>query len=116
MLDHGPQFGIVSESHEDPFSLKGDSGAGVFDEEGRICGFVLGGTRGEAVGREGHEHLGLVFASYITPFSVIKERVESVTGRTVVIDIMNLQPLKEGGTTIFRSRRSGITTADSAMW
>jgi len=30
------------------------------------------------VGLEGHEHLGLVFASYITPFSVIKERVERV--------------------------------------
>ena len=40
------EYTIVAESYENIFSVKGDSGAGVIDEEGRICGFVLGGTLG----------------------------------------------------------------------
>jgi hypothetical protein len=99
------EYTIVAESYENVFSNKGDSGAGVIDEEGRICGFVLGGTRGAPCHLKGHEALGPLYASYITPFSAIKQRIESTAGREVIVDLVDLAELERNGVDIIRGYR-----------
>jgi|SRR5271154_7120919 len=99
------EYTIVAESYENLFSIKGDSGAGVIDEEGRICGFVLGGKRGAPCLLKGHEALGPLYVSYITPFSAINQRIESITGREVIVDLVDLAELERNGVDIIRGYR-----------
>ena len=99
------EYTIIAESYENIFSIKGDSGAGVIDEEGRICGFVLGGTHGAPSLLKGQEALGPLYVSYITPFSAIKQRIESITGREVIVDLVDLAELEQNGVDIIRGYR-----------
>lgn len=57
-------------------------------------GIVIGGTEAEPLLLEGHEHLGKVYASYITPINLITGRIESLTGKRVLVDIIDLDKLK----------------------
>jgi hypothetical protein len=50
----------------------------------------------------GHELLGRVQMSYISPIDLIIGRIHEVTGKTIVIDIPDLDPLEAGGTELVR--------------
>ena len=97
------EFAVITEYPDRQFTLKGDSGAGVVTTYGKICGLVLGGTFGVPVTLKGHESLGPVFASYITPFRAVRERLEEVSGRRVVVDVVDLDALESDGIDVVRS-------------
>ena len=96
------EFAIITSNPENRFSLKGDSGAAVIDGYGKVCGMVLGGTTGEPVALKGYEGLGKVYCSYVTSFSVIKERLEKMSGRKVFIDAVDIDALESSGIEIIR--------------
>jgi len=62
------------------FSARGDLGSFVLDMEGKVVGIVIGGTNGIAKVLSGYEKWGCIFASYITPMKLIKQKVESWIG------------------------------------
>jgi hypothetical protein len=70
-MERTSEYPIVSESSTGVFSLRGDSGATVFNVDGEVVGMVLGGVLGRPRILVGHESLGEVYASYVTPITVI---------------------------------------------
>ena len=72
------------------FSARGDSGGPVLDLDNRLIGMVLGGTEGTPKLLKGHERLGEVLCSYITPIRFILERVQEVTNLRLVPVLVDL--------------------------
>jgi hypothetical protein len=93
---------IVSPTIESRFSDLGDSGAPVVDQAGRLVGIVLGGSSGEPIELIGHESLGRVHVSYISPIDLIIDRIREITGKIVHVDIPDLDRLEAAGTQLFR--------------
>ena len=62
------------------FSSCGDSGAFAMDRGCRVLGMVLGRTEGMPNVLEGYENWGMLFTSYITPMSLVREIVEKLIG------------------------------------
>jgi Trypsin len=79
------------------FSDTGDSGGPVLDEDNRLVGMILGGTEGEPKVLEGHERLGRVFCSYVTPINLILQRVEAVTGLRLEPLLVDLEERERNG-------------------
>jgi hypothetical protein len=96
------EFVIIILNLENRFNLKGDSGAAVISGYGKVCGMVFGGMIGELVVLKGHEGLGKVYCFYVTPFSVIKECLEKMSGRKVIIDAVDIDALELSGVEIIR--------------
>ena len=67
------------------FSDHGDSGAVAFDEWAKASGMVMGTTIGKRKDITGHESLGHLMVSYITPMSVITDRIKAVTGKDATV-------------------------------
>ncbi|KAK6225732.1 hypothetical protein QIS74_01779 [Colletotrichum tabaci] len=69
------EVGVVAEERPkcDPFARKGDSGACVFDLEGRAVGMVSGGIKREKVLKEDHDYIHDLPAdvTYFTPMESI---------------------------------------------
>lgn len=61
------------------FSESGDSGGPVVGTDGALVGIIIGGTLGVEVW-EGHRSFGVVKLSYVTPWSLIKQRVREIMG------------------------------------
>ena len=61
------------------FSESGDSGGPVVGTDGALVGIIIGGTLGVEV-CEGHGSFGAVKLSYVTPWSLIKQRVREIMG------------------------------------
>ena len=61
------------------FSDSGDSGGPVVGTNGALIGILIGGSLGVEVW-EGHGSFGMVKLSYITPWSLIKQRVRENLG------------------------------------
>jgi hypothetical protein len=89
---------IVSTAYLNMFSVREDSGAPVVDQAGRVLGIVFGGSSGEPMELAGHESLGRVRVSYVSPIDLIVDRIHEVTGKTIIIDIPDLERLEAGGT------------------
>ena len=87
------EYTVVSGSNH-RFSDLGDSGGPVIDEANRVVGIILGGTQGEPLMLKGHEHLDHVFATYVSPIQMIMDRIESVTGEQVLLDMEDLNDLE----------------------
>ena len=75
------------------FSDQGDSGAVAFDEWAQASGMVMGTTIGKRKEITGHESLGQLMVSYITPMSVITDRIKAVTGKDATVIVQNLDEL-----------------------
>lgn len=73
----------------EPFSMGGDSGAGVLTQFGMFVGQVFAGTEGTRVPVIGQEHLGEVHVSYIQPWTLVKNQIEKVTGRKVTLRVID---------------------------
>lgn len=73
------EFVVVSGAGE-RFARAGDSGGPVINTAGNLVGFILGGTNGNAKLLKGHENLGPVFATYISPSDFVFERVQALMG------------------------------------
>ena len=65
-----------------------------------IVGLILAGTNRKPEELAGHESLGPAFVSYVTSLSAIKERIKSKTGRSLVLDTVNLDELDSNDTEI----------------
>lgn len=85
------EYCVVSESPAKLFSEKGDSGAVTMNRVGECVGIVLGGTYGCPMKLEGHESLGELYVSYITPIELVMQRVQAMTGMDVKIDVPDLE-------------------------
>lgn len=72
------------------FSSEGDSGAAVVDKKGDLVGVILGGTSGKPIELEGHEDLGKVFVTYLTPAPLILQQIASIFGRKVTVELVDL--------------------------
>lgn len=57
------------------FSESGDSGGPVAGTDGALVGIIIGGTLGVEVW-EAHGSFGVVKLSYVTPWSLIKQRIK----------------------------------------
>jgi hypothetical protein len=84
------------------FSDRGDSGGPVLDMENKLLGMVLGGSDGTPAVLEGHERLGAVWCSYITPIQLILERVALVTGMRLEPILVDLDERERSGEEIQR--------------
>jgi hypothetical protein len=91
------EFTVIS-NFDDVFSDRGDSGGPVINTEGKVVGMILGGTNGTPVVLEGHEQLGNVVATYVTPVNLLKERIEHQVGETLLLDVVDVDKLKSEGT------------------
>jgi hypothetical protein len=98
-----PEYAVITEFDDRRLTLKRDRGAGVITAYGKICGLVMGGTLGKPVLLKGQEALGPVYASYITPFRAVRECLERVSGRRVVIDVVDVDALERDGIEILRT-------------
>jgi hypothetical protein len=109
LYSHVKLPGIIGETHEftvtaagaSRFSDRGDSGAPVVDMENHLVGMVLGGTEGNAVNLVGHERLGLVHCTYITPMQFVLKRVEEATGLKLKPIIVDVEKKVEEGAVIY---------------
>jgi hypothetical protein len=54
---------------------------------------VMGTTVGEPKEIMGHESLGQLMASYISPMPVITDRIKAVTGKDATVIVPNLDEL-----------------------
>jgi hypothetical protein len=93
---------IVDKVGDRRFSRKGDSGAPVVDKAGRVVGIIIGGSTGAPIALKGHESLGLINVSYISPIDSILDRISQVTSKSLSIDTANLSELEQNGTEIIR--------------
>ena len=75
------EFCVLSDDRLTRFSDAGDSGGAVVNETGEVVGMILGGTYGFPKMMEGHEALGEVFFTYVTPWEFVAERVELLVGK-----------------------------------
>lgn len=75
------EFCVISEDRETKFADRGDSGGVVVDTSGYVVGMVLGGTCGWPKKLVGHEALGELFVTYITPFQLVLKRIDVLTGK-----------------------------------
>jgi hypothetical protein len=75
------------------FAGQGDSGAVTFDERVQASGMVMGTTVGKPKEIMGHEPLGQLMVSYITPMPVITDRIKAVTGKDATVIVPNLVEL-----------------------
>ena len=75
------EFCVISEDRNTKFSDLGDSGGMVVDISGYVVGMVLGGTSGWPKKLIGHEALGELFVTYITPFELVLKRIDVLTGK-----------------------------------
>lgn len=95
-LDGNPcetrEWTVISSPFSDygVFSSEGDSGAAVVNRKGDLVGVVLGGTGGKPIELEGHEDLGKVFVSYLTPAPLIVKQIASIVGRKVTVELVDL--------------------------
>ena len=76
------EYTITSSLHY-AFSTHGDSGSPVIGADGELVGIILGGSEGIELpkGREGG--LGYVKLSFVTPWDLVKSRIETAVGREI---------------------------------
>jgi hypothetical protein len=84
------EFTVTTPPHK-MFSDRGDSGGPVLDMQNRLVGMVLGGTDGTPKLLVGHERLGLVHCTYITPMELLLVRVEEATRLRLAPVLVDLQ-------------------------
>ena len=86
------EWTIVSSvfSEKDVFAVEGDSGAPVVNRVGNLVGVVLGGVCGKPLELHGHDELGKVYVTYITPAPFLIHRIGQVFGRTVSVERVDL--------------------------
>jgi hypothetical protein len=101
-LDVTEEFTVISESPLHIFSASGDSGAAVMGEDGFIVGMILGGTEGTPMKLEGHEALGPVWVTYITPIQAVVHQIEEAIGKSITVDKMDFHALEQAGIRIIR--------------
>jgi hypothetical protein len=81
-LPHSPsktvEFAVTSKGSIF-FSELGDSGGPVVGRDGKLIGIIIGGSLGIEAW-EGHGSFGMVKLSYVTPWSLIKQRVRENLG------------------------------------
>ena len=75
--------------------MKGDSGGPVFDKKGKVVGMCLGGSTGRPKKLIGHESLGELYVSYITPMELLLKRIHDILGRDTSIVVPRLDELSE---------------------
>lgn len=95
------EYTVVAEFERGQFASPGDSGAMVLNSCGRIVGMVIGGSTGRPMTLQGHEHLGPLYISYVTPFTLLKNRIEQKVGKVVKIDVADFAELEEQGVEIW---------------
>jgi hypothetical protein len=84
-----------------PFSDRGDSGGPVLDQNNKLIGMISGGSDGSPTMLKGHERLGVVWCSYITPIDLILDRVERATGMRLEPILVDAEQRKRNGEEIF---------------
>jgi hypothetical protein len=89
------------------FADQGDSAAVAFDERAQASGMVMGTTIGKRKEITGHESLGHLMVSYITPMSVITDRIKAVTGKDATVIVQNLDELI-GGKGLIRTEEKDL--------
>ena len=72
------EYTITSPLHK-AFSTRGDSGSPVIGADGELVGIILGGSEGVELPK-GREELGYVKLSYVTPWDLVKSRIEAAVG------------------------------------
>lgn len=91
------EYTITNSEHGNRFSEQGDSGAVVFNARGEAVAMVLGGSVGERKVLKGHESLGRVCCSYLTPLSLVFARIKRLTGKDVELVAVDLDTLPTDG-------------------
>jgi hypothetical protein len=92
------EYTIIAESYLEVFSSEGDSGAPVMDSDGKVVGMCLGGTTGRPKTLVGHESLGDLWVSYVTPMGLILQRIFELTGKQPRVVVPDLDELEREGT------------------
>jgi len=77
-------------SEKDVFAVERDSGAPVVNRVGNLIGVVLGGVCGKPLELPAHDELGKVYVTYITPAPFLIQRIGQVFGRTVSVEVVDL--------------------------
>ena len=75
------------------FAENSDSGAAVVNRMGDLVGVVLGGVSGKPIELKGHENLGKIYVTYVTPAPFVLQQIEKVFGREVSVEHVDLETI-----------------------
>ena len=85
------EFAVASEDIFERFARRGDSGAAVMGEFGSLKGLLLGGTEANQVVLSGHEDVGPLAVTYVTPWKMVKSRMKHVLKAEVSVPVHHVQ-------------------------
>jgi hypothetical protein len=86
---------VVTSPMAEFFSGKGDSGAPVISQFGQVIGFILGESDGAPMILTGHENLGPVFVSCISPANLIMERIAKKLDAIVEVVVEDIDEIPD---------------------